>query len=69
MQAGKTVARFLPLYFLLRGRVTEALQAHARLTQSPVPGAADALSCRLMHAPSAVTMGFTNLMVSSCDTI
>ncbi|EIE19378.1 hypothetical protein COCSUDRAFT_44718 [Coccomyxa subellipsoidea C-169] len=38
MEAGKTTVRFLPLYFLLRGRITEALHAHARLVRSPVPG-------------------------------
>lgn len=38
MEAGKTTARFLPLYFLLRGRITEGLHAHARLVRSPMPG-------------------------------
>lgn len=38
MEAGRTVARFLPLYFLLRSRIPEALHAHARLVRSSVPG-------------------------------
>lgn len=38
MEAGRTVARFLPLYFLLRSRIPEALHAHARLVRSFVPG-------------------------------
>lgn len=38
MDAGRTIARFLPLYFLLRSRIPEALHAHARLVCSSVPG-------------------------------
>lgn len=45
MEAGNTVARFLPLYYLLRGRIPEALHAHARLTRSPVPGERPSVRC------------------------
>lgn len=31
MEAGQPSARFLPLYFLVRGRISEALEAHAQL--------------------------------------
>ena len=38
MRAGEPAALFLPLLYLVRGRLAEALAAHARLAHSPVPG-------------------------------
>lgn len=39
MAAGDAVATFLPLMYLQRGRLAEALHAYARLEASPVTGA------------------------------
>jgi hypothetical protein len=35
---GEAAALYLPLFFLVRGRLPEALAAHARLLRSAVPG-------------------------------
>jgi hypothetical protein len=32
LKAGRPTARYLPLYFLVRGRITEALEAHAHIS-------------------------------------
>lgn len=37
MARGEATALYLPLLFLVRGRLTEALAAHARLLRSGVP--------------------------------
>ncbi|BDA43683.1 E3 ubiquitin-protein ligase HOS1 [Coccomyxa sp. Obi] len=56
MEAGRTVARFLPLYFLLRSRIPEALHAHARLVRSSVPGGDDSAAALAQLLASAARL-------------
>ncbi len=53
MAEGAPAALFLPLYFLARARIAEALHAHARLLRSPVPASLDGAA----GTPTTGTLG------------